>query len=245
METLHEFNDRVRSFQINSVPDEPRFGLPVSLQEKVAQRTGALRPYYGNTVAYLLSDGARDLVGSAVNELYSRFGESLSLPLPLETAHVTLHDLYASPDRAHVARQIDASTAIVVDAVAKARAIGTIYTECTAVFNLMDTSVAIGLRAADQDEHRKLQAARHLFDKIVPSGQYTPHITLAYYRPSAPILLPPEEFRDALKDLTEGLAGAPVVLEPDRLHAMCFQFNEGVLDGQAMKRCEKYSLSIC
>ena len=222
METLHEFNDRVRSFQINSVPDEPRFGLPVSLQEKVAQRTGALRPYYGNTVAYLLSDGARDLVGSAVNELNSRFGESLSLPLPLETAHMTLHDLYASPDRAHVARQIDASTAIVVDAVAKARAIGAIYTECTAVFNLMNTSVAIGLRAADQDEHRKLQAARHLFDKIVPSGQYTPHITLAYYRPSAPTLLPPEEFRDALKDLTEGLAGAPVVLEPDRLHAMCF-----------------------
>jgi len=84
------------------------------------------------------------------------------------------------------------------------------------------TSVVIGLRAADEDEHHKLLSARALFDEIVPSGPFTPHITLAYYRPTTPAPLEPERLRDALTELTGSVGGNPVVLAPERLHLLHF-----------------------
>ena len=222
METLHEFDERTGSFQTDSVPYEPVFALPPSLEEKVAPRSGSLRPFHGNTVAYFLDDRVRDLVGSIASSLHARFGESLSLPLPVEMAHVTLHDLHASPDRDQVRPLVEASSARASALVARARGIGPIRTVATAVFNMMNTSVVIGVRAVDEEEHRKLLTARGLFDEVVPSGPFTPHITLAYYRPAMPVPLPPDEFRDALAQLTGRVADVPVALAPERLHALRF-----------------------
>ncbi|PHP53153.1 hypothetical protein [Actinomyces ruminis] len=222
METLQEFDQRVRAFQADSVPDEPVFGLPPELEEKAAPRTGALRPFYGDTIAYFLDDQGCELVGAIMHDLHTRFGESLALPLPVEMAHVTLHDLHAGSDRAQVWPLVEAGAATAVELVARARAIGPIHTTCTAVFNLVNTSVVVGLRAVDEAEHRKLLLARALFDEIVPSGPFTPHITGAYYRPAAPTPLVPGALRAALGELTKGIAGRPVVLAPERLHALHF-----------------------
>ena len=222
METLHEFDERIGSFQTDSVPYEPVFALPPSLEEKVAPRSGSLRPFHGDTVAYFLDDRVRDLVGSIASSLHARFGESLSLPLPVEMAHVTLHDLHASPDRDQVRPLVEASSARASALVARARGIGPIRTVATAVFNMMNTSVVIGIRAANENEHRKLLTTRGMFDEIVPSEPFTPHITLAYYRPAMPVPLPPNEFRDALGELTGRVTGNPVALAPERLHAMRF-----------------------
>ncbi|RRR26319.1 hypothetical protein EHS14_08380 [Schaalia georgiae] len=222
METLHEFDERIGSFQTDSVPYEPVFALPPSLEEKVVPRSGSLRPFHGDTIAYFLDDRVQDLVGSIASDLHARFGESLSLPLPVEMAHVTLHDLHASPDRAQVQPLVEASSAHAAGLVARARGIGPIRTMCTTVFNMMNTSIVIGVRAVDEEEHRKLLTARGLFDEIVPSGPFTPHITLAYYRPTMPAPLPPGEFRDALAQLTGRATGVPVVLAPERLHALRF-----------------------
>ena len=137
-------------------------------------------------------------------------------------AHVTLHDLHASPDRAQVRPSVEAGTARAAELVAQAREIGSIHTMCTAVFNLMNTSVVIGIRAANENEHRKLLTTRGMFDEIVPSEPFTPHITLAYYRPAMPVPLPPNEFRDALGELAGRVTGNPVALAPERLHAMRF-----------------------
>ena len=222
METLHEFDKRIGMFQTNSVPDEPVFGLPPSLEEKVAPRVGSLLPFHGDTIAYFLDDQVRELVGLIANDLHTRFGESLSLPLPVDMAHVTLHDLHASPDRAQVRPSVEAGTARAAELVAQAREIGSIHTMCTAVFNLMNTSVVIGIRAANENEHRKLLTTRGMFDEIVPSEPFTPHITLAYYRPAMPVPLPPNEFRDALGELTGRDTGNPVAIAPERMNAMRF-----------------------
>ena len=222
METLHEFDKRIGMFQTNSVPDEPVFGLPPSLEEKVAPRVGSLLPFHGDTIAYFLDDQVRELVGLIANDLHARFGESLSEPLPVEMAHVTLHDLHASPDRDQVRPLVEASSARASALVARARGIGPIRTVATAVFNMMNTSAVIGVRAVDEEEHRKLLMARGLFDEVVPSGPFTPHITVAYYRPAMPVPLPPNEFRDALGELTGRVTGNPVALAPERLHAMRF-----------------------
>lgn len=222
METLNEFDARIEVFQTNSVPDEPVFGLPASLEEKVSPRVGALQPFHGDTVAYFLDDHVRELIGALTDDLYARFGGSLSVPLPLEMAHVTLHDLHASSDRVKVRSAMETSTKIMTDLVVQARDLGPIHTTCTAVFNLMNTSVVIGIRAADENEHRKLLMAQSLFDVIVPSGPFTPHITVAYYRPAASTPLSPIEFRDALGEYTGRVEGRPVLLAPERLHGLRF-----------------------
>ena len=221
METLHEFDERIGSFQTDSVPYEPVFALPPSLEEKVAPRSGSLRPFHGDTVAYFLDDRVRDLVGSIASDLHARFGESLSEPLPVEMAHVTLHDLHASPDRDQVRPLVEASSARASALVARARGIGP-SARGTAVFNMMNTSAVIGVRAVDEEDHRKLLMARGLFDEVVPSGPFTPHITVAYYRPAMPVPLPPGEFRDALARLTGRVTGFPVALAPERLHTLRF-----------------------
>ncbi|WP_258522256.1 2'-5' RNA ligase family protein [Actinomyces sp. Z5] len=106
--------------------------------------------------------------------------------------------------------------------VARARTIGPIRTRCTAVFSLMNTSVVVGIRAVDEGEHRKLLSARPLFDEIVPSGPFTPHITVAYYRPEAPTPLAPDALRAVLGELTARVTGTPVMLTPERLHVLHF-----------------------
>ncbi|MDO4900914.1 hypothetical protein [Actinomyces sp.] len=86
----------------------------------------------------------------------------------------------------------------------------------------MNTSVVVGIRAVDEAEHYKLLSVRALFDEIVPSGPFTPHITVAYYRPAAPTPLAPGALRTVLGDLTARIKGKPVVLAPERLHALHF-----------------------
>ncbi|RTE49203.1 hypothetical protein [Actinobaculum sp. 352] len=222
MENLHEFTERINSFQTDSVPDEPTFGLPPSLAEKIAPQTGMLQPFHGDTVAYFLDDDAQKLIGSLAKDLHTHFGESLSVPLPVEMAHVTLHDLHASPNRELVWPSMQSGLAIATELVARARAIGPIRTRCTAVFNLVNTSVVVGITADDEAEHRKLLQARALFDEIVPSERFTPHITLAYYRPHTLTPLQPREFRKALGTMTELVSGKPIVLTPERLHLLHF-----------------------
>lgn len=222
METLADFDERVGAFQTDSVPVEPVLGLPASLEEKVARRVGVLRPFYGDTIAYFLDDQDRELIGAIAHDLHGRFGESLSLPLPVEMAHVTLHDLHSGSDRARVWPLVEACAATAAELVARARAIGPIRTRCTAVFNLVNTSVVVGIRAVDEREHHRLLSARALFDEILPSGPFTPHITLAYYRPEAPAALPPDELRATLRELTGAVGDRPVDLLPERLQALHF-----------------------
>lgn len=111
METLHEFDERIGSFQTDSVPYEPVFALPPSLEEKVAPRSGSLLPFHGDTVAYFLDDRVRDLVGSIASSLHARFGESLSLPpeefrdaLAQLTGRTTGVPVVLAPERLHALR---------------------------------------------------------------------------------------------------------------------------------------------
>lgn len=222
MESLAEFSARVLPFQTNSVPDESVFGLPSSLSTKVAPRSGELKPFYGDTVAFFLSESVQQLVGKVSEELYVRMGDSLSLPLPLEMAHVTLHDLHADTAFERIASPIAAAAEKLPELVAEAQNIEPILTSCTTAFNLMNTSVVIGLIPADETEHEKLLRARRLFDEIRPSDPFTPHITLAYYRPDAAVPIMPQKFRSVLTDLSEMVANKPVPLKPELLYALRF-----------------------
>lgn len=222
MESFVCFAARTTPFQTDSVPNEPTFGLPTSLAHKVSPGTGALLPFHGNTIAYFLEEATRDLTARLTHRLHEQHEESLAESLPSDMAHLTLHDLHASSDANHVRPLVAASTQKAMALVASARDVGSVRMMCTAVFNLMNTSVALGVRAADEDEHRKLMAARAIFDEIIPGGVFTPHITLAYYRPEPPAPMSPPALRASLLELTQDCAGVDFTLDPSRLHVLHF-----------------------
>ncbi|MBO0898726.1 hypothetical protein J1G42_01965 [Cellulomonas sp. zg-ZUI222] len=68
----------------------------------------------------------------------------------------------------------------------------------------------------------RLLAARALLDEIVPSGPFTPHVTLAYYRPAAASPVDPRHLARTLDRLTERVAGRLVTLAPERLRSTHF-----------------------
>ncbi|WP_371164667.1 hypothetical protein ABYF34_06790 [Buchananella felis] len=222
METYDDFTARILAFQLDSVPPEPTLGLSPALSSKVAPATGEFRPFHGDTVAYFLDDAGSELVAEVTRDLYARFAPALSAPIPIATAHVTLHDLRASAELESIRAQMESSRPRVEQLVARARELGPIHTACTAVFNLVNTSIAIGLAPADESEHRKLMQAHALFDEIVTFASFTPHITLAYYRPEPPVQLPGGELREKLAEVSMRVQGEPVLLDPARLFALRF-----------------------
>lgn len=225
VESFIEYKERISKFQVDSVPYEAQFGLPPSLNEKVCARTGVLRPFFGSTVAYFLTDlpeGGKETVARVSDALYRDFGTALAEPLPLDLAHVTLHDLYASPVLENIWRQLEATGGRVNYLVEQARELGQIKLRCTTVFNLMNTSLVIGLQAVDTHEHTKLMQARGYFDELVSGSAFTPHITLAYYRPGEQWRIDPQLLRKRLQELTQEVADTPVILQPEGLFGLHF-----------------------
>ncbi|MDE6924969.1 MAG: hypothetical protein K2P59_06865 [Acetatifactor sp.] len=50
------------------------------------------------------------------------------------------------------------------------------------IFNMVDTSLGLGLYPADEDEYQRLMNLYSVFDTVKKSDyRFTPHITLAYY----------------------------------------------------------------
>lgn len=222
MESREAMIRRIESFELDSVPSGDTFDLNPALSEKVRPVTGELEPFFGSTTAYYLDSSALALVDHVTNVLHEQHGEALAERLPLNQSHVTLHDLRASTRLDDVATDIFRDGPAALSALRKASGAGPVLLECVAVFNLVSMSIAIGLQPASDDDHERLMRARGLFDAIVPSSVFTPHITLAYYRPEPQRPVDLDRLRVDLRDLTETMRGRLVTLEPERLHLLRF-----------------------
>ncbi|WP_182112919.1 MULTISPECIES: hypothetical protein [unclassified Actinotalea] len=221
-ESLVEMSQRVGAFQRGSVPDEDVFEIAPAVTAKVAAVTGELLPFYGSTVVHYLNAGTCDLLTAVADDLYAACGDGLAAPLPPDSLHVTLHDLRASPHLEDIADAVFLDDPRTGALVAEARALGPVDMRFTTVFNMVNTSVVVGLLPASEADCARLLAARALLDEIVPSGPFTPHVTLAYYRPAAAAPVDPRHLAETLDRLTERVAERPVTLAPERLRSTHF-----------------------
>ncbi|MDE7300093.1 MAG: hypothetical protein K2N94_14955 [Lachnospiraceae bacterium] len=184
METYQEFLDRISSFEKKEIHYGSGYfrGSP-SISQKVA-RDNTFRNFYGDTIVFALDDTMKEKAAEYAEILHRSAPECFCERLAPDTFHVTLHDLSNSPVLRDVAEELFENEYRVIE---KAKEIKEhekvkIKMKSKAIFNMVDTSLVMGLYPADKDEYRRLMELYLIFDDVKKLNYpFTPHITLAYY----------------------------------------------------------------
>lgn len=195
---INTLDDYIR----NSLPDYGDFATNPNLTKKVDTQ-GHFLPFRGNTTVFLLSQETKTQLRALQRELYEQAGGLLSDPLEPDTFHMTLHDLVnGSPQDPTLPEKMAIAEARVKALLAQWRDLPPLRMKTTRLFNMVNTSIVLGLRPADAESWRRLDELYLALEAVVPLGYgLTPHITMAYFRPgtySQEALLP---LRGALQNV--------------------------------------------
>lgn len=169
----------------NSVPGGV-FTTNSSLSNKV-DPDGSFRPFFGSTVVFSLDARTKFALAGLQRGLYCEVGQMLAQPLTADTFHMTLHDLVNGSVHSEA---LVRDMARVKDQVLPLLQIWQneppLQMRATRTFNLVHTSVVLGLEPSDADSWRQLDRMYQELEAVVPLGYgLTPHITLAYYKPGS------------------------------------------------------------
>ena len=169
-----------------SLPDWGGFDTNPNLQKKVAG-DGTLLPFLGNTAVFLLDPDTRAALSRLQGELYEKAGWMLARPLTEDTFHMTLHDLQnGPPEDPDLPRRMAMAREMAEPILAAWRGQPPIRMAATWMFNMVSTSIVLGLRPVEAEGWERLGQMYRALEQVRPLGYaLTPHITLAYYRPGS------------------------------------------------------------
>jgi len=185
MESYQEFLDRINLFEHKKwsfVPGD--FTGNPSLTKKVNQ-DNSFRTFYGDTVVFNLNDATKMRLEKWLDKLYAEVPECFAERLVTGTFHMTLHDLSNSEKPEEVAEELIENRKKIQTLRENMKHFETfarIKMKSKCVFNMVNTSLVLGLYPADEAEHEVLTTLYEIFNgvKELPYP-LTPHITLAYY----------------------------------------------------------------
>ena len=169
----------------NSVPGGV-FTTNSSLSNNV-DPDGSFRPFFGSTVVFSLDARTKFALAGLQRGLYCEVGQMLAQPLTADTFHMTLHDLVnGSVHSEALARDMERVKDQVLPLLQIWQNEPPLQMRATRTFNLVHTSVVLGLEPSDADSWRQLDRMYQELEAVVPLGYgLTPHITLAYYKPGS------------------------------------------------------------
>lgn len=171
--------DTLSHYYPHSVPET--LETAAALAQKVGP-DGALLPFPGNTVVFLLDDETKQAITPIQDALYAQCGDLLAEKLTPDTFHMTLHDLANGELLPQRERMADHAKAILAEI--RASDFAPIPMNATWSFNMVNTSIVLGLEPATKDARNRLDALYACFQQVRPLPYaLTPHITLAYFRP--------------------------------------------------------------
>ena len=162
-------------------PSPPVLTTAGGLRDKVDD-AGRLLPFPGNTVVFLLDEGTKAALHRVQTRLHERCGHMLAQPLELSTFHMTLHDL---ANGALLPRQAEmaAGARLALDEI-RSQKLPPIPMRATWTFNMVSTSIVLGLEPRNQAAWEQLDGLYERFQQIRHLDYaLTPHITMAYFRP--------------------------------------------------------------
>lgn len=126
----------------------------------------------------------KEKLAEYVDLLYQSAPECFCERLVSNTFHITLHDLSNSPVLRNVAEELFENELRVIE---KKREIqqqekAILKMKSKYIFNMVDTSLVLGLYPADEAGYCRLMKLYSIFDDVKRLNYpFTPHITLAYY----------------------------------------------------------------
>lgn len=167
-----------------SIPENEGFVTNPNLVKK-ADETGRLLEYKGNTVVFLLDEVTKEKLLELQNELYRAEEGVLAERLGKDTFHMTLHDLVNGPGGEDGLEERMERVQMPVKALIEQwRNQEPLHMKATWMFNMVNTSIVLGLAPADEDSKRRLDEMYCRLEKEVTLGYgLTPHITLGYFKP--------------------------------------------------------------
>ena len=184
METYREFLDRINTFE----KKQPEFGAtPFTVNSSLTQKVGIdnkFKPFYGDTVVFDLSNEVKSRLCDYVNLLYNVAPQCFCERLNTQTFHMTLHDLSNNSTLSDVAEELLQNEINVTKKVSEFEKLQgvEIRLKCKYVFNMVNTSLVLGLYPIDETHHCLLSQLYSVLDGVKTlSYLLTPHITLAYY----------------------------------------------------------------
>ena len=181
MENYGEFLDRINSFEKREVfYGNDYFHSNPSVAQKVNWEN-QFQPFYGDTMVFDLDTATKKKIADVVERLYAEVPECFCEKLVSNTFHMTLHDLSNSPVLQDVAADVFENELKVIE-IAKRIEPQTIRMKSKYIFNMVGTSLVMGLYPATEEDYVKLMTLYEMFNKVkYLSYPLTPHITLAYY----------------------------------------------------------------
>ena len=202
-----------------SLPEWGNFSTNHNLMKKVTH-TGTFLPFYGNTVVFDLSSETKLTLQSLQEELYRSAGWMLSQKLVPSTFHMTLHDLVNGSDVTEDLRDRMVMAEVKVKPILERwKGQPPLRMKTTWLFNMVNTSIVLGLAPADEDSWRRLDKMYMTLESVVPLGYaMTPHITMAYFKPGIYTQYDLYYLRQALHPVE-----LAVELRPEDLHYQVFQ----------------------
>lgn len=167
-----------------SIPEGCDFATNPNLAKKV-DRSGRMLPYKGNTVVFLLDDEIRRKLNTFQISLYDAAPEMLAESLEPDTFHMTLHDLAnGMPDQTGLDERMAAAEERARPMLAQWKHEAPICMKATWLFNMVNTSIVLGLAPADEGGRQRLCEMYTRLESVAPLGYaLTPHITMAYFKP--------------------------------------------------------------
>lgn len=169
-----------------SMPWQGGFVTNPNLEKKV-DAEGKLLPYAGNTAVFLLDDATKQKLRAIQETLYAAAPEMLAERLQVSTFHMTLHDLVNGvPEQDSLSEQMQESEKRAAEMILRWKDHDPLRMKTTWLFNMVNTSIVLGLAPADEDSWRRLDEMYMALETVVPLGYgLTPHITMAYFRPGS------------------------------------------------------------
>ena len=142
------------------------------------------KDFYGDTVVFDLDDDVKAELTEYTDLLYSTVPQCFCDRLIPHTFHMTLHDLSNSPILSEVAEQVFLNELKILQIKSELKKLkhAKITLKSTYVFNMVNTSLVLGLCPATENDYNAIMELYSIIDgvKKLPYP-FTPHITLAYY----------------------------------------------------------------
>lgn len=184
MENYDEFLNRINSFEKTKIDfGRTYFTGNRSIAHKV-DRDNTFKNFYGDTVVFDLDKATKAVISLLVDSLYEATPQCFCERLVSDTFHMTLHDLSNSDVLQNISDEMFYNELKIIKAKNQIEKLGNhrIRMKSNAIFNMVNTSLVLGLYPIDGNNYIKLMELYSIINDIKPLNYpLTPHITLAYY----------------------------------------------------------------